>query len=149
MAAKKHFMTALQENPTDRPLRLTYAQFLEQKGERRSAQAMYRKQLARNPTDMEAMAGLARLAGAAHAVFNRTACRPCHTSKRTHNKQPLKNNTRRERITQGLTKDPVQHRPRRPLHIIQVERPAKEPRHQSEKQTPCIHRNTNNPPSKT
>ena len=36
-----------------------------------------------------------------------------------------KRNTRRERSTQGLTKDPVQQRPRRPLHAI--ERPAKEP----------------------
>ena len=32
-----------------------------------------------------------------------------HTSKRTPNKQPPKNNTRRERLAQGLTKDPVQH----------------------------------------
>ena len=36
-----------------------------------------------------------------------------------------KNNTRREGFAQRLTKDPVQQRPRRPLHAI--ERPAKEP----------------------
>ena len=52
----------------------------------------------------------------------------CHTSKRTHNKQPLKNNIRRERIAQARTTNqgPGPARPRRPLHIIQVERPAKE-----------------------
>ena len=48
----------------------------------------------------------------------------CHTSKRTHNKQPLKNNTRRERIAQARTTNqgPRPPPPRRPLHII--ERPA-------------------------
>ena len=62
-----------------------------------------------------------------------------------------KSNTRRERITQARTTNqgPGPAPPRRPLHIIQVERPAKEPRHQSEKQTPCTHRNTLGPPSKT
>ena len=72
-----------------------------------------------------------RPAGAAHAVhalFKRTARRPhiIPQSEPTTSSQPPKSNTRRERIARGLTKDPAQQRPRRPLHTI--ESPAKESR---------------------
>ena len=58
-----------------------------------------------------------------------------------------KSNTRREGIAQGLTKDPVQHDP--VDRFTPSRDPPTKPRHQSEKQTPCIHRNTLGPPSKT
>ena len=58
-----------------------------------------------------------------------------------------KSNTRRETSRARTNQGPGPAPPRRPLHAI--ERPAKEPRHQSKrKQTPCTHRNTLGPPSK-
>ena len=63
-------------------------------------------------------------------LLKRTARRTRHASKAndTHNKQPAtqKNSTRRERLAQARTANqgPGPAPPRRPLHIIQVERPA-------------------------
>ncbi|MEE2787161.1 MAG: tetratricopeptide repeat protein [Myxococcota bacterium] len=54
------FKDALQGDPSNRPLRLTYAAFRERLGDARGAHAMYRAQLARNPEDPAALAGLRR-----------------------------------------------------------------------------------------
>ena len=86
-----------------------------------------------------------RPAGAAgHRLFERRA-RPlaCHTSKQTHNKH-------HQKITldaKESRKDPVQH------GLVDRFTPSRDPptkrRHQSEKHTPCTHRNTLGPPSET
>lgn len=59
--ARKVFDTALQNNPGNRALRLTYARFLERQKDPAGAAALYRAQLARNPDDLEARGRLGAL----------------------------------------------------------------------------------------
>lgn len=67
-AAEALFAAALADDPGNRPLRLTFAAFREMRGDRDGAAALYRDQLARDPTDTDARAGLSRTLGAEAAA---------------------------------------------------------------------------------
>lgn len=59
--ARTAFEAALQSNPGNRALRMTYARFLGRQGDATAAAAQYRAQLARDPNDAEARSSLVKL----------------------------------------------------------------------------------------
>ena len=92
-----------------------------------------------------------RLAGAAHAVFERTRrARPCSYPK--GEQYPQQAATKKETLdAKEARKDQPRTRSSTASSTASHHREPRqrEPRHQSEKQTPCTHRNTHGPPLKS